>query len=92
LDEGRAGIGVLVAPLGASTGAAFERTCVLGMVEGTLPSRPGADPLASGGVEHADPLGRQARQRSDERRAFLSALSGVGEHGRVLLSFSRTDG
>jgi hypothetical protein len=92
LEEGRAGVGVLVAPLGASTGAAFERTHVLGMAEGMLPSRPAADPLASGTGEQTDPLGRRERQRSDERRALGAALASVGQRGCVRLSFSRTDG
>ena len=92
LNEGSPGRGVLVAPLGARTGAAFERTFVLGTVEGSLPTRPGAEPLASGGADYQDIFGRRERQRSDERQAFLGALASVGEHGTVLLSFPRTDG
>jgi hypothetical protein len=92
LDEGRAGIGVLVAPLGASTGVAFERICILGMVEGSLPSRLGADPLASGGVEHADRLGR-ARAPALRRASLIPERSvECWRQGVALLSFSRTDG
>ncbi len=92
LEEGRAGAGVLVAPIGASTGGCFERTYVLGTTEGALPSRTAADPLIGASSDDADPLGRRERQRSDERRAFLSALASVGEHGSVLLSYARSDG
>jgi ATP-dependent helicase/nuclease subunit B len=92
LPEGPAGAGVLVAPVGASTGACFDRVYVLGMTEGALPSRPAVDPLTGGTGDTADPLGRRDRQRSDERRAFLSALAGVGEGGSIVLSYARTDG
>jgi RecB family exonuclease len=91
IEEGRSGAGILVAPLGASIGASFDRTFMVGLSEGALPSRPGADPFTSG-LAVADPLGRLERQRCDERRAFLAALASVGEQGRVALSFSRTDG
>src|SRR5206468_885775 len=39
LGEGVAGRGALVAPLGVSMGAAFERAYVLGMAEGFVPTR-----------------------------------------------------
>ncbi len=89
LDEGVAGRGVLVAPLGASMGAAFERAYVLGMAEGFVPGRPAADPLTAGNGGHVDPLGRQQRQRAAERRGFLAALASSDS---VCLSFARTDG
>jgi ATP-dependent helicase/nuclease subunit B len=91
LAEGRPGVGVLVAPLGASTGAVFDCTYVLGMAEGVLPSRPSPDPLTAGGPG-ADPLGRSARQRASERRAFLAACAGVLDGGAVWLTYARGDG
>jgi ATP-dependent helicase/nuclease subunit B len=91
IEEGRAGVGILVAPLGASLGASFDRTFIVGLSEGALPSRPGADPFTSG-LPFADPLGRLERQRCDERRAFLAGLASVGDQGRIWLSFSRADG
>jgi ATP-dependent helicase/nuclease subunit B len=92
LTEGRPGVGVLVAPIGATMGAEFERVYVLGMTEGLLPSRPSADPLTPGGSD-ADPLGRWQRQRAAERRAFLAACSAtVGRIGAVCLSYARSDG
>ena len=90
-DEGRAAVGILVAPLGASIGASFEHTFNVGLSEGALPSKPGADPFTSG-LAVADPLGRLERRRGDERRAFLAGLASVGDQGRLWLSFSRTDG
>jgi ATP-dependent helicase/nuclease subunit B len=92
LEEGRAGVGVLVAPIGASTGASFERTYIVGMNEGALPSRPAADPLTGCSVDTPDPLGRRERQRADERRAFVGALASVGDSGSVILSYARSDG
>ncbi|HET6317989.1 MAG TPA: hypothetical protein VFG86_16160, partial [Chloroflexota bacterium] len=87
LDEGRHGFGVLVAPLGASFGAAFDRTFIVGMAEGLIPARPAADPLFAGAT--GDPLGRRERQRSADRRAFLAALT---SSEAMCLSFARSDG
>jgi ATP-dependent helicase/nuclease subunit B len=90
LEEGRSGVGVLVAPVGSAIGAYFERTYVVGLSEGALPSRPPADPVV--GASLVDPLGRRERQQAEERRGFLSALASVGDGGSVVLSYARTDG
>jgi hypothetical protein len=92
LEEGRAGVGVLLAPLGAASGASFERTYLVGMAEGFLPSRPTVDPLVAGSADSTDPLARRERQSADERRGFLSALSDVSKDGAITLSYARTDG
>ena len=91
LAEGRPGVGVLVGPLGSVLGASFDRVYVLGMAEGLLPSRPPADPLASGSDEQTDPLGRRERQRQADRRALLGSLS-AANGGRVALAYPRSDG
>jgi ATP-dependent helicase/nuclease subunit B len=90
LDEGQPGVGVLVGPLGSSTGAAFERVYVLGMAEGLLPGRPPTDPLLPT-AGSTDPLRRRDRQRQADRRALLASVSSADGH-TVLLSFARSDG
>lgn len=76
--EGRLGAGVVVGPIGAARGMAFERVHVLGATEQAFPVPPPPDPLFSSGAEAAetaDPLGRRERRRLDERHRFCSALA-----------------
>ena len=90
LPEGRFGHGVLVGRRGDAVGAAFDRVYLLGLNEGALPSRPATDPLAAeDGTD--DPLGRRARAREADRRAFLGALA-AADGGRATLCYGRSDG
>ena len=90
LPEGEPGRGVVVGSVGTVTGAAFARVYVLGVVEGTFPSRPPVDPLvaASGGD---DPLSRNERAREAEQRGFRAALA-AADGGQVTLCYARSDG
>ncbi len=92
LEEGQAGVGVLVGPLGSSVGAAFDRTYVVGLAEGVLPSRLAPDPLVVERAGQRDPLHRHQQQRAAERGAFLAAASGTSSNGSVYLSYPRSDG
>ena len=73
--EGRLGAGVVVGPVGAVRGMAFERVHVLGATEQAFPSPAPADPWLPPGAESADPLGRRERRRIEERHRFRSALA-----------------
>ena len=90
VPDGRPGTGILVGSIGGALGAAFDRVYVLGMAEGSFPTRPPADPLTSsdGGP---DLLARRDRQREADRRALLGALA-AADGGRATLSYPRSDG
>jgi hypothetical protein len=90
LPEGQVGQGVVVAAVGAVLGAAFDRVYIVGMAEGSFPTRPPLDPLG-GGDGAPDPLRRRERQREAERRALLGALA-AADGGRVVASYPRSDG
>ena len=92
LEEGQPGVGVLVGPLGSSVGAAFDRTYLVGLAEGLLPSRLAPDPLLAERAGQRDPLRRHQQQRAIERGAFLAAASGTRRGGVVHLSYARSDG
>lgn len=87
--EGTFGRGVVVGPVGSTVGAAYRRVYALGLIEGVLPSRPVADPLAGAHGQH-DPLERHERAREDERRGFLAALAAADDGATV--SYARSDG
>ncbi len=72
---GRLGEGIMLGPVQAVAGLAFERVYLVGMTEGAFPSPPPVDPFFTGATNGEDPLQRRARQRRDERRAFLTALA-----------------
>ena len=89
LPTGRLGVGVLVEPVGAVAGLAFERVYLLGMLEGNFPPSPPADPFFPVGA--VDPLGRRSRQRARERQDFLIALA-TADGGAVTLCAPESDG
>jgi RecB family exonuclease len=90
LPEGTVGHGVIVGPVGSVVGAAFDRVYVLGLTEGTFPSRPPSDALAAADG-HDDPLARREQVREADRRGFLSALA-AADGGSVTVSYARSDG
>jgi ATP-dependent helicase/nuclease subunit B len=73
LRTGELGDGVLVEPVAAMTGLAFDHVYVLGLVEGAFPPLPAADPFFPD--ESADPLERRRRQTAKERQDFLIVLA-----------------
>jgi RecB family exonuclease len=89
--HGRFGTGVFAAHLGAALGTDFDTVIVLGMAEGTLPSRRAEDPLlpdrerAAAGGE----LPMRGDRHGDELADFRSALA-AANHQRILL-WPRTD-
>ncbi len=89
---GSFGDGVLVGPARMATGLDLDRVWVLGMSEGTFPSRPREDSLlpdrerAESGI-----LALRADRTGDEHRALLVALAAVAESGRATLLFPRGD-
>lgn len=80
---GRLGEGVLVGPVQAVTGLAFERVYLLGLTEGSFPPPPMIDPFFPPGA--TDPLGRRRQDQARERAAFLTALA-AADGGLVTLS------
>ncbi len=90
LPEGNPGRGVVVGPVGAVLGAAYQRVYILGMTEGAFPSQPPSDPLAAA-LGRDDPLARRERVREVDRRGFLGALA-AADGGHVTLSYARSDG
>lgn len=85
--EGRLGSGVAVGPIGAVRGMEFDVVFVIGATERALPRPASPDPVfpPDGG---ADPLGRAAIRRSEERRDFLAALAAGAS---VCVSFAAWD-
>ncbi|MGH2460431.1 MAG: PD-(D/E)XK nuclease family protein, partial [Chloroflexota bacterium] len=86
---GRPGRGILIEPIAAVAGLAFDRVYVLGLREGVFPPPPAVDPFFP--VEADDPLGRRARQHAEERRDFLMALA-TADHGKLTLCVPDSDG
>ncbi len=69
---GLVGRGVLVARPADLAGAELDLVIVVGLVEGTVPSRRGRDPLLPG-------HDTRAQARADERAALLSAMAAAPE-------------
>lgn len=86
---GQPGRGILVEPLGAVIGLAFERAYVLGMREGAFPPSPAVDPFFPVGTD--DPLDRRSRQHARERQDFLVSLA-CTDGGVVTLCVPDSDG
>jgi hypothetical protein len=78
----RLGEGVLIGPVQSVMGQTFERVHILGLTEGSFPPRPPISPFFPPG--EPDPLHLAERQRSDERRNFLTAVA-AADHGQVTL-------
>lgn len=83
IPEGRLGHGVTLGPVQSVTGLTFDRVYLVGLVEGRFPPVPAADPFFL--VEEQDPTSRRDRQRSTDRRAFLTALEST-DKGQITLS------
>jgi ATP-dependent helicase/nuclease subunit B len=84
IPTGRVGEGILVEPITALNGLAFDRVYLLGLVDGAFPPSPATDPFfPSGGP---DPLERRPRQVAKERQDFLVSLT-AADGGRLTLSF-----
>ncbi len=88
---GQTGRGVFVAPLATALGMSFGLVCVVGMVEGAVPSRHADDPLLpdrerqrAGGPATGIPL--RGMRDADERYRYLAALA-AGD--RCVISFPR---
>ena len=83
IRTGQVGEGILVEPIAALNGLAFDRVYLLGLVDGSFPPVPAADPFfPSGGP---DPLERRLRQVAKERQDFLVALASA-DGGRLTLT------
>jgi RecB family exonuclease len=89
LPTGRLGTGVVVEPVAAMTGLAFDRVYILGLVEGQFPPLPAPDPFFS--EPQTDLLRRRREQLAKERRDFWEALDSA-EGGRLILSAPESDG
>lgn len=89
LPTGRLGQGILIEPVGAVAGLAFDRVYLLGMREGAFPPTPSVDPFFPDSA--TDPLDRRARQLARERQDFLVALASA-DHGTLTLCVPDTDG
>ena len=85
--EGLLGSGVAVGPIGAVCGMEFDVVFVVGATERALPHPDSPDPVfpPDGGP---DPLGRNERRRSEERRDFLAARAAGTS---VFISFAAWD-
>jgi RecB family exonuclease len=89
VPTGEIGVGVVVEPVTAVAGLAFDRAYLLGLVAGAYPTPPPSDPIfPTGGT---DPLHRRARHRADERRDYLVALASA-DGGIVTLGLPESDG
>jgi RecB family exonuclease len=88
---GRLGDGVLVGRIGLAEGLELERTWVLGMAEGTFPSRPREDSLLPDRERAAagDALDRRMERPGEEHRQLLAALACTT--GEVTLLYPRGD-
>ena len=89
LPTGRLGDGILIEPIGAVTGLAFDRVYLLGMREGAFPPTPAVDPFFPDSA--SDPLDRRSRQLAGERQDFLVALA-TADGGSLTLCTPDTDG
>ena len=79
---GRFGEGLFVGRLSDAAGTDFDRVLLLGMNEGSVPTKGSDDPLvpeatwdAIGGDSRHPFRSRRSRNRSDERRSYLAALA-----------------
>lgn len=91
VEIGQPGEGVMVEPLVAMMGLAFDRVYLLGMREGAYPPPPPVDPFFP--EEDGDPLQTRLRQRIDERRDFLAAASALeGSGATLVLCLPESDG
>lgn len=90
VPEGRAGVGIAVGKVGSVTGAQFDRLYIVGMAEGSIPARPIADPLTMSDLG-TDPLDRQQRFRTDDRRGWLATLA-AADRGGMVVSYARSNG
>jgi ATP-dependent helicase/nuclease subunit B len=89
VPQGKLGVGVVLGPVQSATGFAFDRVYLIGLVEGTFPPSPAADPFVPD--EAQDPLERAARMRAADRRAFLSALT-AADGGEVTFGVPESTG
>lgn len=88
---GRFGEGVFVGRLVDAAGTDFDHVFVLGMNEGSIPTKGSDDPLVPDSVWDGMEIGerrqvqsRRSRNRSEERRSYLAALASAP--GRTLLA------
>ena len=89
---GSFGNGVLVGPAVMATGLQLDRVWILGMSEGSFPSRTRDDSMLPDRERVAVPALRQRRERAgDEHRHFLAALAAVDEAGQATLVTPRGD-
>lgn len=89
---GSFGNGVLVGPAVMATGLQLDRVWVLGMSEGSFPSRTRDDSMLPDRERAAVPALRQRRERAgDEHRHFIAALAAVDADGQATLVTPRGD-
>ena len=89
---GSFGNGVLVGSAVMATGLQLDRVWILGMSEGSFPSRTRDDSMLPDRERANIPSLRLRRERSgDEHRHLLAALAAVGDDGRAVLSTPRGD-
>ncbi len=89
---GSFGNGVLVGPVGMATGLDLDRVWLVGMSEGTFPSRVRDDSLLPDRERSVVPALRLRRERAgDEHRHLVAAMAAVGEQGVATLLSPRGD-
>lgn len=90
---GRLGHGVLVGRAWTATGLTFDRLWVLGMAEGTYPSRPRDDSLLPDRERQlaGGQMALRGARLGDEHRHLLAAVAGTAADGIVRLSRPRGD-
>ena len=88
---GRTGIGVQVTGIDRAVGLDADLVIVVGLAEGSMPTRPPADPLLSDDHRTAARTGLPTRHEHAARQhhAFLAALTGAAE--RIVLVQPRGD-
>ena len=88
---GRTGIGVQVTGIDRAVGLDADLVIVVGLAEGSMPTRPPADPLLSDSHRTAARTGLPTRHEHAARQhhAFLAALTGAAE--RIVLVQPRGD-
>ncbi len=88
---GRSGIGVQVTGIDQAVGLDADLVIVVGLAEGSMPTRPPADPLLSDDHRTAARTGLPTRHEHAARQhhAFLAALTGAAE--RIVLVQPRGD-
>lgn len=89
---GSFGNGVLVGPASVTLGLRLDRVWILGMSEGSFPSRPRDDSLLPDRERQGIGVLRLRSDRTgDEHRHFRSALAAVGTNGVAHLLYPRGD-